>query len=214
MFFFAMSLPDAFESYTLWLALKRHFSPGSYDFKKYNGKLKTKRSSFDRFNGKRFFYTFSSRYKSQLKDFYVSVLCRDQNIGRFVGEFLDSKYDDEYKSWIKRTSAISKTISSDFNTLFEYMEEKSLNFSEILLSKTSALPAIVQMENRDIIAPETIVYLNRITGFLGHRCCHPNWEDNKIRLQRYSTFVNISEFDMKKLTKTLREEINSNQSTN
>ena len=54
---------DAFQAYTLYLALKQHFTPGrGYDFFKYNGKTNASKNAFETRKDKYFFHKFFNCY--------------------------------------------------------------------------------------------------------------------------------------------------------
>lgn len=185
-----MAMPDGYDAYVLWLAVKQHFTRPSYDFIKYCGKVNAPRKTFEKRRDRAFFYRLSTMYKKELKDFYISVYCKDGNEDTWAGEFVDEKFSAEFIQWKKRKEALTRTFKQDIKVISEYMEEANVSFKDVLTSDGGNLPAIVQLE-REHICPETLVLINRMTNFLDKYCVHPLWEDVKLRLTKYERFVRV-----------------------
>lgn len=183
-------MPDGYDAYILWLAVKQHFSRPSYDFFKYCGKVNAPRATFEKRNDRKFFYRLSTVYKKELRDFYVSIYAQDGNLDVWAGEFLEDKYKEGYIQWKKRKESLKRTFQQDVKTIAQFMESSDLSFKDVLVSRNGNLPAIVQLE-REHICPETLVIVNRMTNFLDKYCVHPLWEDVNLRLTKYNRFVKV-----------------------
>ena len=183
-------MPDGYDAYILWLAVKQHFSRPSYDFFKYCGKVNAPRATFEKRNDRKFFYRLSTVYKKELRDFYVSIYAQDGNLDVWAGEFLEDKYKEGYIQWKKRKESLKRTFQQDVKTIAQIMESSDLSFKDVLVSRNGNLPAIVQLE-REHICPETLVIVNRMTNFLDKYCVHPLWEDVNLRLTKYNRFVKV-----------------------
>ncbi len=183
-------MPDAYNAYVMWLAMKKHFTTESYDFIKYCGKIKFPRKTFEKRNDRAFFFKLSSMYKKELRDFYLSIYCKDGNVDRWAGEFVDDGFANEFVQFKKRKESRYRTFKQDVNVIVEYMEESSRSFKDILISNDGNLPEIVQLE-RQHICPETLVLINHMTNFLDKYCVHPLWEDVNLRLTKYERFVKV-----------------------
>ena len=66
-----MSSREGFDSYQLYLGVKLHFNSESYDFVKYNGKVKADLPSFLKRNDRFHFGKLARLYKSELLYLYV-----------------------------------------------------------------------------------------------------------------------------------------------
>lgn len=195
-------LPDAFDAYVMWMAMKRHFT-SSYDFVKYSGKIRATRESFEKKNYRSFFYSLATKYKQELKDFLVSVYCRDGNGDLWIADIMDDKYNKEFLERQKRVQALTRTFKRDVATISDYMEETCTGLTNVLTSHSGNLPPILQLEHQDHICPETAMIINRLTGYLDKDCIHPSWDDNVLRLTKLKPFVLVE--DMNKLAGILRE---------
>jgi hypothetical protein len=197
-------LPDAYDAYVMWMAMKRHFT-SKYDFIKYNGKVKASRESFEKKNFKKFLYALSTKYKQDLKAFLVAVYCRDGNGDVWCGELLEDKYHQEFLAREKRVQALTKTFKTDVTTIADFMEETGMSFRDVLVGHNGNLPPIIQLENKDLICPETVYIVHKLTGFLDKENVHPSWDDNKLRLTKLKGFIRID--DIGNLANVLRSAI-------
>ena len=183
-------LPDGYAAYQMWLAIRNHFNNASYDYNKYGGKTNAKQQSFDKRRDKAFFFKLSSKYKKELKDFFLSVYCRDGNKDIWIGEMLEDKFHEEFQAWKKRNEAMTRTFKQDVKTIAEFMESTGMDFKDLLVSHNGRLPPIVQLE-KEHICPETLIFVDRLTHFTDKYNVHPLWDDTKFRLTKYSRFVKL-----------------------
>ena len=78
---------SAYETYCLYLAIKSHFTTQSYDYHKYQGKVKASKESFDIRKDRFLFQKLSRKYSNdQMNDFLISNCIKGK---KWVGEFLD-----------------------------------------------------------------------------------------------------------------------------
>ena len=111
-------MSEAFDSYKMYSALKQHFTTLKYDYVKFRGKSYADKHarSFDKRNDRFFYYKLWSRYKDELKDFYISVFVSGETVG-FIGDLLDDKYHAQYNEWLKRQQSITKVFKDDVETI-------------------------------------------------------------------------------------------------
>lgn len=186
-------MAEAFDSYKLHTALKQHFTTKKYDFFKYRGKSYADKHAkqFDQRPDRFFFYKVWSRYKNDLKDFYVSVFSSGDD--PWVGDLLDGKYDSQYNEWLKRKQSIRKIFSDDVDTLIEFLIEYNLEFKNLLVPNGTKMPKIIQLEEQKYISQETVVIINQLTHFVDKvECQHPFWNDKQLLLTKYQPFVGVS----------------------
>ena len=92
-----MTSRDGYDAYTLYLGIKLHFHSDSYDFVKYNGKVKSDINSFLKRKDKYHFGKLFKTYKQDLQDFYVANLSYKDY---WAGDLLDSECEKRYIEWI------------------------------------------------------------------------------------------------------------------
>jgi hypothetical protein len=77
----------------------------------------------------------------------------------WIGDLVtDSKYEDTYKSWVKRRESISYVFKCDLEQLD--------NIDEDLKSINGDYPRLLQLYMRDKVCIETVIILSNMVGFL------------------------------------------------
>ena len=181
---------EPFEAYSYYLAIKLHFESDSYDAPKYNFKTSAKPSSFWKRKDKYHFAKLGRKYDKgpDIINYYISQFIEDR---KWVGDMMTD--EDNYTKWQKRTQALSYTFENDINTLAEQVD----SFEDLFAIKTH--PFIVKEYMSGNICLETVVILNKLTGFMkvADRTITETilWPDVSRKIRKYESFVN---FDRKK----------------
>jgi hypothetical protein len=149
---------DAFELYMYFLAIKRHFT-SNYDFFKYNGKVKANAQSFENRKDKFFFYKLSKR--KEARDLILANVLVDPDI--WVGNLLEEKANEVYKSWLKRKQSLTYQFKSDIKELHE-------DFNRNFVVESGQHPHVLRLYMMKRICLESLVILTETTG------CLPYWE--------------------------------------
>lgn len=190
---------DAYAAYVMYLALKRHFAPGSnYDYFKYNGKTNASARSFETRRDRYSFHKLSK--KDHPRDFVVAnFIQHGPNI--WIGDLLtDSKYEDTYKAWLKRRESISYIFKSDLEQLTDINED--------LKSVNGDYPKLLQLYMRNKVCIETIIILSNMVGFI--KSWNKEISDPIVWPEIYNTcvkYVPFMEYDAEKLKKITIETI-------
>ena len=123
-----------FEAYKTYMALKKHFTSESYDYFKYNGKLKLNQDNFLKRKDK-FFYEKLAR-KNDLVNFLLSNLVLNPNI--WIRDLLNDSAEHNYTNWLKRIQSLTYTISQEASSLLEDFDNLYLIYSfEFVLCSVS-----------------------------------------------------------------------------
>ena len=106
-----------FDCYKIYLALKNHFTRDSYDYHKYNGKVKVNETSYETRRDKYFFMKLAKK-----KDIENYLLAQFVEGGKdfYVGNINASQPDEVYMSWKKRQESLTyrfKAVSYTHLTL-------------------------------------------------------------------------------------------------
>lgn len=192
---------SSFDTYSLFLALKNHFTQPSYDYFRYNGKTNASPDSFmsrrDRFQ----FQKLSRKVNaSDMKDFIVANLLAGKS---WVGDFLEDDANDNYLSYVKRKQAFSYVFANELDKFF------SENPPECAFkSKDGQLPPVLNCLMNGTISPETFAILNHYIGF--SKVFDQKLKDDYIWSKYRSTITKLYpflEFDRKKIADILKEKI-------
>ena len=152
-----MSSREGFDSYQLYLGVKLHFNSESYDFIKYNGKVKADLPSFLKRNDRFHFGKLSRLYKDELLDFYVANLSLKD---KWIGDLLDNESKKVYLDWKKRNQKLTYQFEQD---VMKLLEKKTIQ--EILTVKNGQHPHLLKQFLGKKISLETMCILDEITEY-------------------------------------------------
>jgi hypothetical protein len=153
----AYSTRDAYDTYITYLALQRHFTT-SYDYFKYNGKVKATPDSFEIRKDKFQFYKLSKK-KDSKNYILANILEKDKNI--WVGDLLTNESEYIYLQWQKKIQSLSyhfkqdiKKMNDDFDSNFKVVDGQH--------------PPVLNMYLGGEISLEVLIILNDILDIFNH----------------------------------------------
>lgn len=143
---------EAYEIYSLYNALKQHFTSTSYDYFKYNGKTNVSPTSFERRKDKYQFYKLSKR--KDAKNFILSNIVQNPKV--WIGDLRE----DVYKDWMKRTQAFTRTVQVEIEDIDDLK-------SEIVVTN-GQYPKLLHRYLSGQISLETLIALDDVIKFFNH----------------------------------------------
>ena len=183
------STKDAYDTYIYYLALKRHFTT-SYDFFKYQGKVKASLDAFEKRNDKYHFYKLSKR--SDSKDFILANMVHDP--GLWVGNLFNEGAEKVYTDWKKIQQALTYTFKQDINSLDE-------NFDSNLIVHDGNHPKLLRMYMSRQIHTESLIMINEVTNVFGYwdkkLVDKIIWPDIKNKCIKYRPFLSLDKDKIK-----------------
>ena len=158
-----------FIAYSLWNALKLHFTSDSYDYFKYNGKTNVSPSTFTTNKSKYHFYRLSRKYGiDDLKNFYVANFINGK--GDWVGELLQDG-EENYQKWQKRQQSLTYTFDNDIIMLLDKVDGAEFwSFDDYFKPIGGGWPNIITKLMKDEISLESVCILVEIANLM------PMWE--------------------------------------
>jgi len=189
-----------FEVYCCYLALKNHFTKSSYDYFKYNGRVKTTTKSF---NGRKdkYFFEKTSRQKSdkEILEYFVSCFIECSDPGRlWIGEIIQTG-ETNYTNWKKRTQSLTYNFTNETDDLFS-----DYKLEEVFECKNGGHPPLLKKFLSGKISIETLVIYDKIFLFrnkFDKKLLDPVWETVSMRIKKYSPFLNIDVGSFKTIVK-------------
>ena len=191
---------EGFAAYAIYNAIHLHFTSKSYDYFKYNGKTNVSKDTFLKRKDKYKFHKFARKYSlDELRDFFVANFI-EGNVN-WVGELDSEEGETNYKKWIKRRDSLSYTFQNDLDCVFEKVEKPD----DIIKITSNQYPKLLSITMSGDICLETTCILNDLLKFMGmwdkkidDDIVWPNW---KMKLERYSPFINYDRNKFKQLLK-------------
>jgi len=178
------------EALAQFLALKLHFSSQSYDYFKYQGRIKkvpdiSKRK--DRFQIQKI-----AKHVDPM-GLMLSNLILNHNI--WTGDVISAEGFANYNNWRKRMESMTYTFKEDIKKLDK--ENIVENFKVV----DNNHPLALRLYLGEHICLETLVITNILTNFLSHWQRHLAgdlvWEEIKYQIPKYQPFV-IGKFNKEK----------------
>ena len=186
---------EPFDAYQYYQSLKLHFESSGYDAAKYNFKTSAKPQSFWKRNDKYHFAKIARRFKNppEMIGYYTSHFIKGT---KWIGEMLN--HEEDYQSWLKRIQSISYLFEQDLLRLSE-----EYKFDELLIAQNGEHPIIVTQFLQEEISLETVVIINKLTGFMKKADKEISetiiWPDVSMRIWKYDPFLIINLDKMKKI---------------
>lgn len=188
-----------FEAYKTYCAVKSHFLTDSYDFFKYNGKVKASPHTFETRSDKYSFYKLSKH--SDPLGYLVANLSEDPNL--WVGELFDNRYQAVYASYIKRKESLTYIFNNDI----DYLKE---NFEENFKVANGDYPYLLKLYVQKKISKETFIIIQDCVRFFSKwnkQIDDPVlWPKIALNCKKYYQFM---DYDKDKYCAILRERFSS-----
>lgn len=191
---------DPLTCYKTYISVKNHFTRPNYDYKKYCGKVKASVQSFYK-RKDRFWFEKMSRTKSdkEVLDFFISnfVECNDPQT-LWIGEII-KEGESNYNKWKKRNQSLSYCFEQEVKNLMSIC-----NFDELFDIKNNRHPIILKEYLQGNVSIETMIIIDRIISYkkkFDSKIKDPVWEFVSIKIDKYSSFLNIDIFKYRKILK-------------
>ena len=187
---------EPFDAYRYYQSMKLHFESKTYDATKYNFKTSANPKSFWKRNDKYHFAKIAKRFNDtpELIGYYTSHFI---NGTTWVGEMLT--HEEKYQAWLKRIQSISYIFEQDLNHLSLQVE----SFDELFQCTPNEKPVIITQYLQEEISLETVVIINKITGFMKKLDSEITetilWPEVSQKIRKYDPFVQVNLDKMKKI---------------
>lgn len=180
-----------FVAYEKHLAIRSHFTLDSYDYFKYNGKVRTSKEVFQRQRDK---YHYNKLYG--ILDYDKIILANVLNNPKtWVGEMLDESSGIRiFNEWRRRTSAFTYNLKTDLSQLDE------TDFKSNFVIRDGKTPLILKAAMQKKISIETLsvmMFMTKTSQYMRERL------DDKyialplvVKAEKYHPFI---DYDKKKV---------------
>jgi hypothetical protein len=179
-----------FEIYVTYLAIKRHFSTPSYDFFKYNGKIKCSPETFKKSKDRLFFERLSRKKKpKEIIDFFVSnFVASDNPSSLWIGDII-RKGEEVYQENRRIKESLAYVFEEDLRKLTD-----NQHLYEVVRIEGTKHPKLLKSYLTHSIKFETLFIL---LGVLNLKSKYdeafpdPIWGVVSNKIEKYSPFLEI-----------------------
>jgi len=200
-----MTENSGYAAFAMYNSLKLHFTSGSYDYFKYNGKTNVSTVTFLKRKDKYTFYKLSRKYSlEEMRDFYVANFLQGD---KWVGEMSNADGEEVYRKWQKRIQSLTYTFENDIM----YMLADGNSPDKMLEVKPNDYPQLMKFVQLNQVSLETLCILNDIMNFIPMWTKKIDddivWPDFRMKCLKYTPFI---QYDKNKFKNILKEKIREN----
>ena len=193
---------EPYECYKEYLAIKRHFQSPSYDYFKYDGKIRTSKVTFSKRKDNFLFAKLAKTYKDEeIKTFFVANFVDNENF--WITDTLTEQAEVSYRDWQKRIQSLSYMFNNDIDKLLDEHE-----FDEVFEVKDGQHPILLKMCIAKYLMIETFIILNALVNFVPRWNKQISekiiWPEFRKKVQKYSPFLEV---DKTKFRTILRKKL-------
>lgn len=194
-----------FEAYCMFQALKLHFTSDTYDYFKYNGKVKTTVDQFNMKRDKYFYHRLCRRYdRDQIQDFLLAnMLAGDP---KWVGNFLDDEADAHYKQHMRHMQSLTYEFKNELQDLFDSVSD----LADLFKMESNGYPKLFNEHMNGTISRETAMIIDDVTQCFSKFDSKLNgdflWDKFYFKCRKYRPFLS---YDKEKIKTILKEQLNS-----
>lgn len=187
------------KAYQEYVALRLHFTQDSYDYFKYQGKVKPiKSSTFEARNDVFHFRRLERRYKDDLTGFYVANMTQGV---RFIREMVTVEAEKRYVDWKRHMESITYRFKQDMQNVAE-----SCNDVAKAWSTNGDHPEVLRLYLGGKLSIESLILSDRVLKFQDrwdNRITDTIiWPDVSRLMKKYGPFVTA---DNDTIKKTMRQ---------
>jgi len=150
-----------FECFSVYLALKNHFTKKSYDYFKYNGRVTAKKESFLK-RKDRFYFEKLSRAKTsqEIIEYFVANFIEASDSSKvWVGD-LKTTGKINYDNFLKRKQALEYIFTEQLKNLTE-----DQHLLDVIVSDKNKHPLVLKKYLKKEICIETMIILDDLLHF-------------------------------------------------
>lgn len=156
---------NGYDVYREYIAIKAHFNT-NYNYFEYQGKVRTKRSSYEKRNDKKFFEILAKKGRDYVRQFMISQFVHSPT--SWIGDFvLNQEAVERYVEWKKRTTNIYKTAYDELLKIRDFIEAENLSIKDLFDCKSKKkLPIIFRLMTEGYISYETFIVIMTCYDFM------------------------------------------------
>ena len=196
---------NAIETYQAYLAIKQHFSDSSYDYFKYNGKIRVNVDTFYARKDKFFYEKLARKFNGkpdELRNYFVSTL--SSNPKKWIRELVGIKAEETYTKWKAYQESLSYNFQQDVARIHDQHQG---SFDDLFVCPEGQHPILLNMHTNSEIAIETLIGFDILLGCFNRWNKEIDdpivWPDIYTYCQRYRPFLRVEE---QKFRQILKEE--------
>ena len=186
---------NSYEAYTLYLAIKLHFTSDSYDFYKHNAKVNSTFNTFLKRNDRFFFHKLTTKYnKEEMLEYFVCNFFH--NSKTWIGNLVRADGETNYTKWKKYNQALTYNFRNDCLLVRNIIDGDRISFDDMFLVPNGQHPKLLRLLLSEQIGLQTFIILDKILSFV------KNWDkeiaetiiwpEKSFKITKLKPFVNFN----------------------
>ena len=156
---------NSYEAYTLYLAVKLHFTSDNYDFYRHNAKVNSSFNTFLKRNDRFFFHKLTTKYnKEEMLDYFVCNFFH--NSKTWIGNLVRADGETIYNKWKKYNQSFTYNFRSDCVLLRNVINDNSIRFDDVFRVHNGQHPRLLRLLLSEKISVQTIIILDKVLSFI------------------------------------------------
>ena len=199
-----MEIFHGIDVYKTYLAMKHHFTKDSFDFFKYDGKVRVKESTYQARNDFYFFEQLAAKLTAQeVREYMLASFIYSDNPSKvWIGD-IRRNGKDVWSHWQKRYQALEYNVKNDLGTIRNYMEKYEVSFND-MFDCSAGHPPLLKLYIRKAIGIETFIILDMVLKFVLRWDRHlndPVWTPLSMKVKKTKPFMSINVKNYRSLMK-------------
>jgi hypothetical protein len=186
---------NSYEAYTLYLAIKLHFTSSNYDFYKHNAKVNATFNTFLKRNDRFFFHKLTTKYnKEEMLEYFVCNFFH--NSKTWIGNLVRADGETNYTKWKKYNQSFTYNFRNDCLLLRNIIDADRISFDDIFRISNGQHPRLLRLLLSEQIGVQTFIILDKILSF----CKNWDkeiaetiiWPEKSFKVAKLKPFVNFN----------------------
>ena len=184
----------SYEAYTLYLAIKLHFTTPNYDYFKHNAKVNSSLNAFLKRNDRFFFHKLATKYGNNLIDYYVSNFANKPKV--WVGDLVRADGDTIYNKWKKYNESLSYNFRSDCNVIANVISNNNIRFDDVFSVVDGQHPRMLRLLLSGKVSIQSVIIFDKILSFVNRWDKEIKetiiWPEKSFKIAKLSPFVRVN----------------------
>ena len=185
---------NSYEAYTLYLAIKLHFTSDTYDFYRHNAKVNSTFNTFLKRNDRFFFHKLATKYGNNLIDYYVSNFANKPKV--WVGDLVRADGDTIYNKWKTYNESLSYNFRSDCNVIANVISNNNIRFDDVFSVVDGQHPRMLRLLLSGKVSIQSFIIFDKILSFVNRWDKEIKetiiWPEKSFKIAKLSPFVKVN----------------------
>ena len=182
----------ALDVYQTYLAVKQHFSDSTYDYFKYNGKIRVNASNFNTRKDRFFYEKLARKFDGKPEELTNYFACNlRENPKVWIRDLVGVRAEETYTKWKSYQESLTYNLIQDVAKVEEAHSEGDL--SSLFICENGQHPFLLNLYTNSVIAIETLIGFDILMGCFNRWNKEIDdtiiWPDIYLACQRYRPFL-------------------------